>query len=169
MGSILFGDKAKCRTCGESSRFPVCKTCATKEELKIIKEVEEAYEKISVNRKRLLKCRLKLPKINPFFIFAFVLLWLYLAHSFLFSKFISEPIMIILITCLSVLFYIFSAFFWINFPQDNIKNGVEYMDLRHENLTLKRHKKYYLRLLKKPAKNWTKLETIKLNFETLEA
>ncbi|MEZ4812787.1 MAG: hypothetical protein R2883_04770 [Caldisericia bacterium] len=66
-------------------------------------------------------------------------------------------------------YFDFSVYFWIFFPMDNIKNGVEFMDAKHQNLILKRHRKYYLKMLKKPIETWTKLEQMRMKFETLEA
>ena len=64
----------------------------------------------------------------------------------------------------AVIFY-----FWGRMPQENIQNGMDNVDLKQNNFTMRRHRKKYLQLLKKPYDGWHTDDRILVSFKSMES
>ncbi|MCK5743720.1 MAG: hypothetical protein KAH30_03215 [Caldisericia bacterium] len=159
----------RCRICGRKTYYPICPECATNEEKQLLDKLSKIDKKMQTNKKGMVNKNLRFPTLSPMFFWsvsAFILLQL---TAFMFNALIDIYLLKFLPFLLFPTIGALVFYFWSEIPQENIQNGIENVDLKYNNYAIKRHRRKYLRLLKKPYNNWHTDDRIIVSFKSMES
>ncbi|MCK5743719.1 MAG: hypothetical protein KAH30_03210 [Caldisericia bacterium] len=159
----------KCRKCGWNTPYPICPDCATEEEKQLLEKLSEIDSMVAKNKKKNTRLFFKFPEFSPLFIVLIIIFFLAQTGAFYLVNHVDSVIVPVIPFFLFGTFMFVVAIFWGEMPQVNIDTGINTINAKAENLTMRRHKKKYLQLLKKPYDNWHTDDRIVVSFKSMES
>jgi len=159
----------KCKKCGWNTPYPICPDCATEEEKQLLEKLSEIDSMVAKNKKKSSRLFFKFPEFSPLFIVSIIIFFLFQGGAFYLISYVDNPFIQILPILLLATFIFVVAIFWGEMPQVNIETGISTVNAKAENLTMQRHRKQYILLLKKPYDNWHSDDRIVVSFKSMES
>ncbi|MEZ4812278.1 MAG: hypothetical protein R2883_02120 [Caldisericia bacterium] len=131
-------------------------------------------KEIKENNLGMLKSHLKLPVMSPLIYISIFVFFLFSGVALIYAERINNMLLKTIVCFLYPSFIpailtILILFTWGSMPEENITNGLKTIDLKHQNLILRRRRKKYLKLLSAPFDNWSKDERIEIKFVSYES